>query len=184
MHLLLNLLVLVATVLGSWMAFPQARRIARTRRVDGVSVTWIGVSLAINAWWLSYGLVAGVWALVPVSTISLLLYGVMAWFFVLSVGRDAIARARARGVRTRDGAAAVPGDRRLGTRRCRRRALVRDPVAPCRRRVAAYVGAVGSVVDDLDHRRGRVDPVVGLRRRRRRRRARRWPASSAWSWRR
>lgn len=90
MHLVLNLLVLVATVLGSWMAFPQARRIARTRRVDGVSATWIGVSLAINAWWLSYGLVAGVWALVPVSTISLLLYGVMAWFFVLSVGRDAI----------------------------------------------------------------------------------------------
>lgn len=91
MQLLLNLLVVVATVLGSWMAFPQARRIARTRRVDGVSSTWIGVSLAINAWWLTYGLVAGVWALVPVSVISLLLYGVMAWFFVLSVGRAAIA---------------------------------------------------------------------------------------------
>jgi uncharacterized protein with PQ loop repeat len=90
MPLLLNLLVVVATVLGSWMAFPQARRIARTRRVDGVSATWIGVSLAINAWWLAYGLVAGVWALVPVSIISLALYGVMAWFFVLSVGRSAI----------------------------------------------------------------------------------------------
>ena len=71
------------------MAFPQARRIARTRRVDGVSSTWIGVSLAINAWWLTYGLVVGVWALVPVSLISLLLYGVMAWFFVRSVGRAA-----------------------------------------------------------------------------------------------
>jgi uncharacterized protein with PQ loop repeat len=90
MHLLLNLLVVVATVLGSWMAFPQARRIARTRHVDGVSATWIGVSLAINAWWLTYGVVAGVWALVPVSIISLLLYGVMAWFFVLSVGRTAL----------------------------------------------------------------------------------------------
>jgi len=90
MHLLLNFLVVVATVLGSWMAFPQARRIARTRRVEGVSATWIGVSLAINAWWLTYGLVAGVWALVPVSIISLLLYGVMAWFFVLSVGRAAV----------------------------------------------------------------------------------------------
>ena len=64
MQLLLNLLVVVATVLGSWMAFPQARRIARTRRVDGVSATWIGVSLALNAWWLTYGLVAGVWAAV------------------------------------------------------------------------------------------------------------------------
>ena len=90
MHLFLNFLVVVATVLGSWMAFPQARRIARTRRIDGVSTTWIGVSLAINAWWLAYGLVAGVWALVPVSTISLLLYGVMASFFVRSVGRAAI----------------------------------------------------------------------------------------------
>ena len=90
MPLLLNFLVVVATVLGSWMAFPQARRIARTRRVDGVSSTWIGVSLAINAWWLTYGLVAGVWALVPVSIISLLLYGVMAWFFVLSIGRAAV----------------------------------------------------------------------------------------------
>jgi uncharacterized protein with PQ loop repeat len=90
MPLLLNFLVVVATVLGSWMAFPQARRIARTRRVDGVSATWIGVSLAINSWWLAYGLVAGVWALVPVSIISLLLYGVMAWFFVRSVGRAAV----------------------------------------------------------------------------------------------
>ncbi len=90
MNLALNLLVVVATVLGSWMAFPQARRIARTRRVDGVSATWIGVSLAINGWWLTYGLVAGVWALVPVSIISLLLYGVMAWFYVGSVGRPAL----------------------------------------------------------------------------------------------
>jgi uncharacterized protein with PQ loop repeat len=90
MPLFLNLLVVVATVLGSWMAFPQARRIARTRRVDGVSAAWIGVSLAINAWWLTYGLVADVWALLPVSIISLLLYGVMAWFFVLAAGRAAI----------------------------------------------------------------------------------------------
>ncbi len=90
MDLALNLIVVAATVLGSWMAFPQARRIARTRRVDGVSSTWIGVSLAINGWWLTYGLVVGVWALVPVSVISLLLYGTMAWFFVRSVGRAAL----------------------------------------------------------------------------------------------
>ena len=90
MNFALNLLVVVATVLGSWMAFPQAWRIARTRRVDGVSATWIGVSLAINAWWMMYGLIVGVWALVPVSIVSLLLYGVMAWFFVGSVGRPAL----------------------------------------------------------------------------------------------
>ena len=90
MNLVLTLIVLVATVLGSWMAFPQARSIARTRRVDGVSSTWIGVSLAINGWWLSYGLIVGVWALVPVSIVSLLLYGVMGWFYVRSVGRPAL----------------------------------------------------------------------------------------------
>jgi len=90
MNLALNLLVVAATVLGSWMAFPQARRIARTRRVDGVSAAWIGVSLAINGWWLTYGLAAGVWALVPVSVVSLVLYGVMAWFYVRSAGRDAL----------------------------------------------------------------------------------------------
>jgi len=90
MHLALTLLVVIATVLGSWMAFPQARRIARTRRVDGVSATWIGVSLAINGWWLTYGSVAGVWALVPVSIISLVLYGVMAFYFVSSAGRTVL----------------------------------------------------------------------------------------------
>jgi uncharacterized protein with PQ loop repeat len=90
MNLLLTSIVVVATVLGSWMAFPQARRIARTRQVDGVSPTWIGVSLAINGWWLTYGVVVGVWALVPVSVMSLMLYGVMGWFYVRSVGRSAL----------------------------------------------------------------------------------------------
>jgi uncharacterized protein with PQ loop repeat len=90
MNLLLTSIVVVATVLGSWMAFPQARRIARTRQVDGVSPTWIGVSLAINGWWLTYGVVVGVWALVPVSVVSLMLYGVMGWFYVRSVGRSAL----------------------------------------------------------------------------------------------
>jgi uncharacterized protein with PQ loop repeat len=86
MSLVLTSIVVVATVLGSWMAFPQARRIARTRRVEGVSPAWIGVSLAINAWWLVYGVAAGVWALVPVSSISLVLYGTTAWYFLASAG--------------------------------------------------------------------------------------------------
>jgi uncharacterized protein with PQ loop repeat len=89
--IIINLLVVVATVLGSWMAFPQARRLARTRRVEGVSAVWIGVSSAINGWWLAYGLVAGVWAIVPVSVISLLLYGTMAVVYLATVGRSAIA---------------------------------------------------------------------------------------------
>ncbi len=91
MNMLLNLIVIVATVIGSAMAFPQARRIARTRQVDGVSATWIGVSVAINGWWLAYGLAADIWALVPVSVISLVLYSTMAWFYVSSVGRRALA---------------------------------------------------------------------------------------------
>ncbi len=91
MNLVLNLIVVVATVIGSAMAFPQARHIARTRQVEGVSATWIGVSLAINGWWLAYGLAAGIWALVPVSIMSLLLYGVMAGFFLAAVGRSGLA---------------------------------------------------------------------------------------------
>ncbi len=90
MNILLNLLVVVATVLGSWMAFPQARRLARTRRVEGVSAVWIGVSLAINGWWLTYGIAAGVWALVPVSVVSLMLYTSMAVVYVGTVGRPAL----------------------------------------------------------------------------------------------
>ena len=87
MNIVLNLIVVVATVIGSAMAFPQARRIARTRHVDGVSATWIGVSLAINGWWLAYGVAADIRALVPVSVISLLLYAVMAHYYLLTVGR-------------------------------------------------------------------------------------------------
>jgi uncharacterized protein with PQ loop repeat len=90
-NIVLNSLVLIATILGSWMAFPQARRLARTRRVEGVSATWIGVSLAINGWWLTYGLAAGVWALVPVSAISLVLYATMAVVYFSTVGRTAVA---------------------------------------------------------------------------------------------
>lgn len=90
MNLLLNLIVVVATVIGSAMAFPQARRIARTRRVEGVSATWIGVSLAINGWWFAYGVAADVWALVPVSVMSLCLYAVMAGYYLLTVGRSGL----------------------------------------------------------------------------------------------
>lgn len=86
MSLILTSIVVAATVLGSWMALPQARRIARTRRVDGVSATWIGVSLAVNAWWLTYGVAVGVWAVVPVSLISFVLYATMAWFFLVAAG--------------------------------------------------------------------------------------------------
>ena len=81
MNVMLNALVISATVLGSGMALPQARQLARTRRTDGVSPTWVGVSMALNGWWLAYGFAAPVWALVPVSMISIGLYASMAVLF-------------------------------------------------------------------------------------------------------
>ncbi len=86
MNVVLNALVISATVIGSGMALPQARQLSRTRRTDGVSPTWVGVSMAINGWWLAYGLAAPVWALVPVSTISIALYASMAVLFVQTGG--------------------------------------------------------------------------------------------------
>jgi uncharacterized protein with PQ loop repeat len=90
MNVVLNALVISATVLGSGMALPQARQLARTRSTDGVSPIWVGVSLALNGWWFAYGLAAQVWALVPVSLISFLLYLSMAVVFLGSVGRPSV----------------------------------------------------------------------------------------------
>ncbi len=86
MNLVLNLLVIAATVLGSGMALPQVRRILRTGRVDGVSPTWIGVSMALNGWWFAYALASSVWALLAVSLASMILYAVMAGGYLKSVG--------------------------------------------------------------------------------------------------
>jgi uncharacterized protein with PQ loop repeat len=86
MNLMLDTIVVAATVLGSGMAFPQARRLFRTGRVEGVSAGWVGISLALNGWWLAYGLAAGVWALVPVSALSILLYATIAVLYVRSTG--------------------------------------------------------------------------------------------------
>lgn len=88
MTVVLNLLVLVASVVGSAMAFPQARRLVRTRCIEGISASWIGVSLALNTWWLTYGIGAGVWAVVPVSAISFLIYATIAVVYVRTTGRS------------------------------------------------------------------------------------------------
>ena len=90
MTLALNLLVLIASGVGSAMAFPQARRLVRTRCVEGISASWIGVSLALNTWWLTYGIGAGVWAVVPVSVISLVIYATIAFVYVRATGRDGL----------------------------------------------------------------------------------------------
>ncbi len=91
MDMFLNAIVVAATVLGSWMAFPQARRLLRTRRVDGVSAVWIGVSMAINAWWVVYAVAVGLWTLLPVSALSFVLYTAMAVVYVSTVGPRSLA---------------------------------------------------------------------------------------------
>jgi len=90
MNILLIVLVIIASVMGSLMAFPQARRIVRTRRIEGVSAVWIGVSIALNSWWLVYGIFASVWAVVPVSVISVGLYSTIAVAFLLSGGKSGL----------------------------------------------------------------------------------------------
>ena len=82
MNIILNLVVVAASVIGAGMALPQARSLFTTRRTDGVSPMWIGVSLAINAWWIAYALAASVAVLLPVALASFALYTSMALVFV------------------------------------------------------------------------------------------------------
>jgi uncharacterized protein with PQ loop repeat len=88
MNLILNATVVAATLLGSGMAFPQARRMFVTRRIEGVSAAWVGVSIALNTWWLVYGIAQQVWALVPVSGVSLMLYLSIAAMYLHSSDRS------------------------------------------------------------------------------------------------
>lgn len=69
----LGLGVVIANVLGAGMVVPQFLRI-RAGRVDGVSTTWVGVSLVMNLWWTIYGVATGVWGVLPVSVVAGLLY--------------------------------------------------------------------------------------------------------------
>ena len=71
-------IVLTANVLGAGMAYPQVHKLVRTGRLEGLSATWVGVSIAMNTWWFVYGISTGLWALVPVSAVSLVLYGSIA----------------------------------------------------------------------------------------------------------
>ncbi|MDH3194226.1 MAG: hypothetical protein OEY55_01220 [Acidimicrobiia bacterium] len=68
--------VALANILGGAVAIPQASRLIRHRRVDGVSTLWAGSSVGINLWWIAYGLGAGdsSWAIIPVGVISTIAY--------------------------------------------------------------------------------------------------------------
>lgn len=69
-------LVAVANVLGVAMLVPQCLRM-RHSGLAGVSATWIGLGLGINAGWLLYATMASLYGLVPVSLGALILYGWM-----------------------------------------------------------------------------------------------------------
>lgn len=75
---LMTPLLIMANVFGVGMIVPQAVRIHRTRIADGVSATWIGISLALNLGWFLYGVHGRLWGLIPVSAGALLLYGIVA----------------------------------------------------------------------------------------------------------
>lgn len=74
MSLVLSIAVAVATVMGAGMIVPQVLRLHRTRTVAGVSGTWVGLGLAMNAWWIAYASSQALWGLLPVSVGALLLY--------------------------------------------------------------------------------------------------------------
>ena len=71
---LLTLVVIGANVLGGAMALPQVAKLLRSRRVDGVSAAWAGISTAVNGWWAIYGLGIGDASIVPVSVVSVMAY--------------------------------------------------------------------------------------------------------------
>lgn len=70
----LTVVVIAANVLGGAMALPQALKLVRSRRVNGVSAVWAGVSATVNAWWAGYGLGMGDVSIVPVSVVSVMAY--------------------------------------------------------------------------------------------------------------
>jgi uncharacterized protein with PQ loop repeat len=74
----MTLIVVMANALGAGMAIPQAVRLIRGRRTDGVSTVWAAMSIAVNSWWLAYGVGTGDPAIVPVAAVSVAAYGAVA----------------------------------------------------------------------------------------------------------
>ncbi len=85
--LVMPVLLIVANVLGTGMIVPQSLRLKRHRDTEGVSSAWVGVGVAMNIWWLAYGLEEHLWGLIPVSAIALGLYSFMAVQLVGTLGR-------------------------------------------------------------------------------------------------
>lgn len=70
----LTVALVIANVAGVAMLFPQAIRLHRTGRVEGVSPHWIGFGLMMNAGWLVYGFAMDLPGLIPVSAAALVVY--------------------------------------------------------------------------------------------------------------
>lgn len=85
--------VVVANLLGGAMALPQAFKLVRSRRVDGVSPVWAGISASVNGWWAAYGWATGDFGIVPVSAVSVMAYlaiaGCLVRFGPAGAGRTA-----------------------------------------------------------------------------------------------
>ena len=88
--LILPTLLVVANVAGAGMVLPQVLRLKRTGTAAGVSAAGAGVGIAMNLWWLAYGITQGLWGLLPVAGGAFALYLTMAVLLVRIAGRQAI----------------------------------------------------------------------------------------------
>jgi uncharacterized protein with PQ loop repeat len=86
----MTLLLVVANVMGAGMIVPQVLRLHRVRSADGVSGVWIGVGIAMNSWWIAYGLAESLWGILPVSIAAAALYLVMASQYLGLLGRPGL----------------------------------------------------------------------------------------------
>lgn len=83
----LQLLLVVANVLGAGMIVPQVVRLHRTRVAAGVSGVGLGVGMVLNLWWVIYAVQGRLWGIVPVSVASIGLYVTLSLLYVRIVGR-------------------------------------------------------------------------------------------------
>jgi len=81
-----TIVVILANTIGAMMAIPQAARVIRTRRVEGVSLTWAAMSVVNNAWWVIYAIGVGNLAIIPVAAICVAGYLVIIAGLVLFGG--------------------------------------------------------------------------------------------------
>lgn len=85
--------VLLANAFGVVKLVLQARRSITSRKTEGLSPEWIGMGLAMNLGWIAHSVIHQIWALLPVSIGSLVLYGAI-WVAMGSVDRRQARRVR------------------------------------------------------------------------------------------